>query len=821
MRGLKVFFVILIGFIVVGTLMSYGWLKSSLPTTNGEITLEGIEGTVTVARDERGIPHIIGQNDVDIAFATGFVHAQDRLWQMEANRRIGNGRLSEVLGAPTVGIDRYFRTLGFTERATDAFNNLDAESKSILEAYANGVNAFLKNNKSALPPEFIILGVTPEPWQPVDTMVWQKMMWLDLSGNMRHELARAELFSKFTPEQVRSLYPPYPGTEEDAFPDLKEIYSELNIGDVTAALPPAKPEGYGSNNWVISGEHTKSGKPLLANDPHLGLTTPSIWYLARLHNTSTGKNTVGVTFPGSPSVVIGRNDKIAWGFTNVLPDSQDVFVEKLLENGQYLTPNGPADFTVRDEIIKVKDGEDVTLTVRETRHGPVISDIATRANDFFGDKYALALQWTALGEKDTGVTGLLKLGRAQNFEEFKAAGKYYFGPEQNMVYADTDGNIGYYAPALVPVRSDTNKINGRLPSPGWLAEYDWQGLIPYDELPMRENPESGIIATANERIVDDSYPHFINRDWALPYRGNRIRAELKAKAPHDLDSFKAIQGDYVSDMARDVKPWFLHFLDQDNDIVKALSTWDGSMDINLAEPYIFHAWMNHYQALLLKDEFGDMYDGFRRIRPRLIKSSLYWSIDTPNADTAYYALPATDKGAALAWCDNTDTADTVETCDTLARQAFADTINDLSGKHGADWQNWRWGDVHILNQSHRPFSQVPGLNSIFEIKTPVNGSSNTINVAGNSTNPGSLYSSGHGPSYRGLFDMSDLDKSLYIQPTGQSGNPFSDNYDDLFPLWAKTEFITIRTNKTIPDNAENILTLNPTKSGGNNDTQHK
>ncbi len=813
MRGLKVFLLFLLGFIIVGALIGYGWLRSSLPQLNGEITLDGIKSPVTVARDGNGIPHIIGESDIDIAFATGFVHAQDRLWQMEANRRIGHGRLAEILGEPVLGFDRYFRTLGFTGRAQSAFDNLNAESKSILEAYATGVNAFINTNKSALPPEFIILGVTPEPWTPVDTMVWQKMMWLDLSGNMRHELARAELFTKFTPDQVRSLYPPYNGDEEAPFPDLKEIYSGLNIKEVATALPPEKPEGYGSNNWVISGAHTKSGKPLLANDPHLGLTTPSIWYLARLYNSSTGKNTVGVTFPGSPSIVLGRNDKIAWGFTNVLPDSQDVFVEKLLDNDQYLTPNGPADFKVRTEVIKVNGGDNITLKVRETRHGPVISDIAPRANKLFGDKYVLAMQWTALGDQDSGVTGLLKLGSAQNFEEFRAAGKFYFGPEQNMVYADTGGNIGYYAPALVPVRNPDNEINGRLPSPGWLAKYDWQGFIPYDELPTRNNPESGIIATANEKIVDNDYPHFINRDWALPYRGNRIRAELTAKAPHDVDSFKALQGDYVSDMARDLKPWMLAFLDQDDEIAKALANWDGAMDIALAEPLIFHTWTNHYQSLLLADEFGDMYESFRRIKPRLLKSSLYWSLTDPVEDTAYYALDPINKNLALSWCDDVTSGDTIETCSELAKKAFENAIADLRANHGADWKQWKWGDVHILTQSHRPFSQVPGLNTVFEIKAPVNGSNNTINVAGNSTNLDDLHASGHGPSYRGIFDLSNLENSVYVQPTGQSGNPFSPYYRDMFPYWLDTKFIKIKTDKIIPENVENTLILNPANTG--------
>ncbi len=446
------------------------------------------------------MPHIAAASDNDLYFGMGFVHAQDRLWQMEMNRRIGHGRVAEVLGEAGLGFDKYFRTLGFTEAAESALKHVDDETRTALEAYAAGVNAYIDSHKGAWPPEFVLTGTTPTRWEPVDTLVWQKMMWLDLSGNMRSELARARLLTKLSPAHVQSLYPSYPGEIETPLPDLAAIYGETNIESAIALVGEEMPEGYGSNNWVVSGDHTQSGKPLLANDPHLGLTTPSIWYLVRLNNTTTGANLVGVSFPGTPSIILGRNDRIAWGFTNTYPDIQDLYVEKVLEDGKsYLTPDGPADFVTREEIIKVKDADDVVLTVKETRHGPVVSDVVGTSGEFVREGYVLALRWTALNETDFAVAGLRGLASATDFESFKTAGRHYFGPEQNMIYADVDGNIGYYAPALVPVRKPGNEIMGRLPSPGWDAKYDWEGYVSYDDLPTRYNPDGGIMRPRTRR----------------------------------------------------------------------------------------------------------------------------------------------------------------------------------------------------------------------------------------------------------------------------------------------------------------------------------
>ncbi|WP_262690454.1 penicillin acylase family protein [Kordiimonas aestuarii] len=812
MRALKFWSLVVGSLIILIGLLGTAWLRSSLPQMDGILELEGPSAPITIARHAHGIPHIGAAQDNDLYFGMGYVHAQDRLWQMEMNRRIGHGRVAEVLGEAGLGFDRYFRTLGFTEAAESALAGLDSETRASLEAYAAGVNAYIDTHKGAWPPEFILTGTTPTHWSPVDTLVWQKMMWLDLSGNMRSELARARLLAKLSPAHVHSIYPSYPGEVETPLPELGALYGETDIESAIALVGEEKPEGYGSNNWVVDGSHTKSGKPLLANDPHLGLTTPSIWYLVRLNNTTTGENLVGVSFPGTPSIILGRNDKIAWGFTNTAPDIQDLYLEKVLNDGkQYLTPDGPADFVIRTEVIKVKDGEDVMLEVKETRHGPVVSNVLGDNTDFVRDGYVLALRWTALNSEDTAPTGLAKLGKAQDFESFKAAGQHYFGPEQNMIYADTEGNIGYYAPALVPVRKPENEIMGRVPSPGWLAKYDWDGYVPYDELPTRYNPESGVIATANEKIVDGDYPHYITRDWALPYRGNRIRAELESVPHHDRSTFKALHHDVTSDMARDIITVLKPHLKGLNPAADAMLRWDGTMDARRTEPLIFHEFMRTYQRLMMADELGDLADDFKSIRPRLVRDSLYYDLPEaarPDLTADYYHLSPIPEDEAGLWCDDV-TTNGKETCGELVKTAFDETMKTLATRNTGDWETWQWGHEHTLTQSHRPMSEVAPLARFFEIKTPIAGSRNTINVAGVSENPGSLNASTFGPSYRGIFDLSDLDASLYVLPTGQSGNPLSDKYDDLFPLWRSGNYITIPANAPVTKGARHTLVINP------------
>lgn len=386
--------------LLIGTAL---YFRSALPLVDGTVHVIGLSNETRITRDKDGVPHIEAKSLRDATFALGYAHAQDRLWQMEMNRRIGAGRLAEVLGPSAIGKDKFLRTVGFYHAAASTFERLNSETKDLLKSYSSGVNAFLNTHKGALPPEFIILGHEPEKWSVADSLVWMKMMSWDLSKNMWNELERMRLLQTLTPKQVAEFLPPYPGEDPQPLPDYTNIYkmSALDIPKLLAALPEPLPEGAGSNNWVINGERTKSGAPLLANDPHLGLSAPSLWYFAHLKTPSI--NVIGATLPGVPGIILGRNDQIAWGFTNTGPDVQDLFIEKINPDdaGQYLTPDGWANFETREEIIYVKDGDPVTITVRKTRHGPVISDVlGSNTTHGLNERYVLALAWTSLLEED-------------------------------------------------------------------------------------------------------------------------------------------------------------------------------------------------------------------------------------------------------------------------------------------------------------------------------------------------------------------------------------------------------------------------------------
>jgi len=785
-------FASLIALLALAMIFEYGVWRNSLPQTSGVVQLSGPRGPIDIHRDENGVPHISADSPHDLNFGLGFVHAQDRLFQMELNRRLGHGRLAELVGEAGLPIDRMMRTFGFGHRAQQAFEALPEDKQENLQAYANGVNAFLAQHRGSWPPEFIVIGAEPGPWSPVDTMVWFKIMWLDLSGNARYELNRAQLLTKLSSDQVKSIYPDYPGENHGPLPNLSEIYAATNLDQLAAILPP-KPLGYGSNNWVVDGNNTQSGKPLLANDPHLGLSTPSIWYLTHLHNRKTGKNMVGVGFPGAPGIVLGRNDRIAWGFTNTASDVQDLFIEKLVGEDQYLTPEGPADFITREEVINIRGKEPLVLNVRETRHGPVMSDVYRSLQTKLEPGYVVSLQWTALQDTDPALVAMDGLMSAQNFEEFQAAGRNYFGPEQNMIYADVDGNIGYYAPALVPVRHPDNKIKGRVPSPGWDTLYDWQGYIPYADLPTRYNPAGGVIATANEKIVDDDYPYYLTRDWSQPYRGNRIRAELAKSTAHDIASFSALHMNQQSDYMRELLPAVLAVLPDDHAAQDILKGWDGMMSSDSAAAIVMARFNHLYQAMLIEDELGDLKSAVRRQLPRLVSSSLRYSLPSdPSADQPT-AMPLLGRDTTLSWCDNT-TTDSSETCADIALAAMDKALGELRREQGDNPEDWSWGAAHVLHQEHRPMSNIPGLRDIFALSAATGGGRFTVNVAGDSLAPNGRHRSSFGPSYRGIFDLADLDNSVYVQPTGQSGHPLSAHHSDLFPKWLHGDYIKIPTS---------------------------
>ncbi|TAN51313.1 MAG: penicillin acylase family protein, partial [Betaproteobacteria bacterium] len=505
MRLVLKLFLGLLATLAVAVGAGYLYLRQSLPRTEGEIRIAGISAAVEIQRDRYGIPHIFAQRDEDAIFALGYVHAQDRLWQMEMNRRIGAGRLAEILGPSALETDRFLRTLGVRRAAEANLRGIDAQARSLLEAYAAGVNAFLAGNP-VLPPEFWLTGARPEPWTPADSATWTKMVAWDLGGNWRNELLRMRLSKTLPLARIHEFVAPYPGEAPPEIADLKTLYGSLDRGGVQLAedadrllalAPGEPPEGVGSNNWVVSGAHSTSGKPLLANDPHLGLTAPPVWYLA--HLSVAGRNVIGATFPGVPAIVLGRNDRIAWGFTNTGPDVQDLYLEKLDAAGNYLTPDGPRAFTVIEESIRVKGAPDEPLQIRVSRHGPVISDVSRAAADQAPRGYVIAFAWTALLEDDRTLQAAHKIARAGNWQDFLSAARDYQVPQQNMVYADVEGNIGFVAPGRIPVRKPENDLKGLAPAPGWDARYDWAGWIAFEQLPQQYNPASGRLWSANEK----------------------------------------------------------------------------------------------------------------------------------------------------------------------------------------------------------------------------------------------------------------------------------------------------------------------------------
>ncbi|GAB4212267.1 MAG: penicillin acylase family protein [Roseiflexaceae bacterium] len=768
----------------------YLWLRGSLPQTNGAIKLAGLSGPVEVLRDASGIPHIRGASEEDALMGLGYVHAQDRLWQMEFQRRIGNGRLSEVLGTTTRQTDIFLRTLGPHRAAARAWSTARPEERRAIEAYVRGINAFISTHHGReLPVEFTILGFEPEPWRPEDVIVWIKMMSWNLGGNWSDELLRAKLIAKIGPDKAAELLPAaaaddpliLPPDSASAGPGPQPVAAPAPpVGERTSAgllaVDQAIREGLGlgghligSNNWVIGGARSASGKPILANDPHLGAQIPSIWYLAHLSGGAI--DAIGATLPGLPGIVIGHNGRIAWGVTNTGPDVQDLFIERI--NGDTVEYQGRQEpLTVLTETLKVKGEPDTALRVRVTRHGPLISD-AIKDSD-----QALAFRWTALDDQDHTLAAFLAINRARNWQEFTAALSSYHAPMQNFVYADVDGNIGYYAPGALPIRA---KGDGRVPVPGWTGEYDWSGYVPFEQLPHSYNPEQGFIVSANNRVAPDSYPYLIGSSFAAPYRALRITELVKAKPLNTLDDVAAMQADVRSAHAALLLPLLLQATPADARSTRALELlrgWDGTMRGDSAAAAVYQAWYAHLPQHVFRDELGD----------ELAESY--------EGDPVAIVLPTMLRDNA-AWCDDTRTAGR-DNCATTMGLALRDGLAEMAKLQGSDDPSaWRWDKVHIAMFPHNPFDNVPQLQPIFSRSIPNDGDRFTVDVAP----PRADYRQRHVASYRGIIDLSDLDRSRFMHTVGQSGNPLSPHYSDLLERWQRVEYLPMTFSRAAVDAA--------------------
>jgi len=761
---------------------------------SGKHNIKSLGDSVTITFDESDIPHIKAKNQSDALFALGYLHATERSWQMEINRRLASGRLSEILGPETVAIDRFMRTVGFKRAAEKQFDHYPIAAKRLLQAYADGVNAGNAQLGWALPVEYFLTRSKPGYWSPSDSVAWMLMMAFDLGGNWDKEIQRLELSQYLSTKQVWEVLPPFVAGDPVSNMDFAKMYRDLGVFNSTPGkqesqqnnLPsnnlsandiPGGKEGIGSNNWALSGKLTTTGKPLLANDPHLGLSTPAVWYFA--HIDAPGLNVLGGTLPGIPAVVLGRTDNYAWSFTNTNPDVQDLYLEQLIPEkpGMYRGPDGLLPFKIHQEIINVKGVSPVRFLVKETRHGPVISDSYHRLKRAINtDRYAVAFRWTALDEENQSVAGLLEMNRSKDLDSFKQALKKNYAPMQNVVMADTDGNISYQAAGVAPKRVLHQGLYGVAPALGWEKQYDWTGYIPFDQLPSSNNPEQGWIATANQAIISSNNPNPLTADWDLPTRYDRIVQLIQAKEKHDLNYMKVMQGDTLSLGATPLLELFkasepIHPLA--SAAKEAAKSFDGNMKIDSPGALIFNAWADQLTRILF-DRLSYLFT--ENYGARNFRTPLTLQLANPNSP----------------WCDNPKT-EKVETCMEASNTAYEKALNELSERYGSNPAKWTWGEGHVAVSEHRPFSKVPILGRLFNLQTAFPGDSFTINVGRlellQENNP---FETKQAPSLRTIYDLSDLEKSLFIYQSGQSGWVQSRLYRNMLPLWAKNEYLPLQ-----------------------------
>jgi len=792
--------------LVICLVSTIAYLYAAQTSPSGKRVIKGLGDSVVITFDEADIPHIKANSPTDAVFALGYLHATERSWQLEINRRLASGRLSEILGNDTVSIDRFIRTLGVKRAAERQFDRYPVAAKRLLQAYADGVNAGNAHLGWALPVEYFLTGSKPGHWSPTDSVAWMLMMAYDLGGNWQKELQRLELSQFLSTKQVWEITPPYDAGEPVSNMDFAKIYQDLKVFNPNAGpaegksnkLPsteltsiplPGGKEGIGSNNWALSGKLTASGKPLLANDPHLGLSAPAIWYFAHLN--APGLNVIGATLPGIPAVVLGRTDKLAWSFTNTGPDVQDLYIEQIdpQNPGMYRGPDGYLPFKVHQEIIDIKGAPSLNFLVKETRHGPVISDSYARAKRTIDtSRFALALRWTALDLENQSVVGLLDMNRAKDLDTFKEALQKNYAPMQNVVMADLEGNIAYQAAGVAPKRVLHQGLYGVAPALGWDKQFDWNGYVPFNQLPSSNNPEQGWIATANQKIIAVNDPNPLTADWEMPTRYDRIVELIKSKNSHDADYMKTMQADTLSLGATPLLPLFKATQSNHKLASQALEiskTFAGDMKVDSAGALIFNAWADQLTRNLFS-RLGYLFT--ENYGSRNFRNSLILALQNPDSP----------------WCDNPKTT-VVESCSDASNNAFNQALDYLSSQYGNDPKSWAWGKAHIAISEHRPLSKVPLVGEYFNIKTPFPGDGFSINVGRpellKSSNP---YETIQAPSLRTIYDFSDLEKSLFIYQTGQSGWVQSKLYRNMNPLWAKNEYLPLQMK---PEDSKRQLEL--------------
>jgi penicillin amidase len=761
--------------LIIGLLYVRQLSRKGLLDYNAEVKLEGMLGQVTVYRDAYAVPHIFADNEEDLYRATGYVMAQDRLWQMDLFRRATTGRLSEIFGPDLVETDLLMRALRIPEKSQMVLSHQNQDILEILEAFADGVNQFIKLHQDNLPLEFSLLGYKPEDWEPEHTVNLISYMAWDLTFPWRSEILLFKIAQKIGADNPKLIelvpdlslqttlgYPKF-RLEKDKFElssnllESSRKLEQLGLGIFS-----------GSNSWAVSGKKSVTGKPLFANDMHLGLFVPGIWY--QMHQVIEGElDVTGVCLAGAPSVVAGHNLRIAWGMTNAMVDDMDFYLETIHpENPNLYMFNGEwREMDVRTERILIKGGEIVEKTLRFTHRGPIISAFKGISD------HALSMRWIG-NELSDEVYSVYWLNRAGNWEEFKQAAKYFFSVSQNINYADVDGNIGLYYCAGVPIR----KGKGFFVFPGETDEHDWKGFVPFEELPHVYNPESGYVSSANNRAVDETYPYYISLWYMPPHRIERIREMLESKEKLSIDDFKSMHADQHSTLVDDILGDILKELKDmesmslsEKEALGMLMSWQGELTKDSAATTIFEKMIYHLTKNLIQDELGDALLG-----EFLGSQALYLNLVVKMFRDKYSI-----------WCDDVETPEIDEDFSQIVQKSFKDTVLDLVTNRGEDPEDWEWGKIHKLHLDH-PIGSVKILDRVFRLNRgpfSVGGSGHTVcPFFYNFRN----FVSTSGASHRHIYSLADWDESWTVIPTGVSGVPASPHYCDQTLLYLENRY---------------------------------
>ncbi|WP_371223760.1 penicillin acylase family protein [Roseovarius sp. 2305UL8-3] len=796
------------GLILLGglaVLVAYFLLSRSLPDYSKTLRVAGISAPVEIIRNNSNVPHIFGQADPDVFFGLGYAHAQDRLWQMTVLRRTVQGRLSEVFGPRTIEIDKVLRRFDLYGLARQSVEVQDGRTMAALEAYSAGVNARLAEiNAEALgrgAPEMFIFENPIAPWQPADSIAIIKLLAIQLSGHLSHEVLTARTALEVPdPDRLADILPDAPGSGIAALPEYASLFdAPIGRRQVVRAEPSGDPlspfrmhELAGASNaWAAAPKRSASGGTLLANDPHLGLTAPTVWYLARLELSTGG--VIGGTIPGVPAVMTGRSANLGWGITSAYLDDQDVFIEELnpANPEEYRTPDGFKAFETRKSIIEIKDSDPITLTLRWTDNGPLLPGSHYDLGKVTPQGHVAAVNWTALTGRDTTMSAAVAIMYSATVDEALEAGQFYIAPAQNLTVVDQD-KIAMKTIGAMPRRDARHQSEGRMPSPGWRSENRWQGIIPFSANPEFVAPIGGLLGNTNNKTVNRPFPLHVSHWWGDTQRVNRWRRLMQSRQVHTRDSFIEAQLDTVSFSARSLLPligaelWFTGEAAAEGTperlrqrALALLSEWNGEMNEHLPEPLIYAAWVRALQDRLIRDDLGPLADEFTHVNPLFIER-VYRDLD-----------------GASAWCDVRQSSP-VETCVDVARLALDDALIWVEEHYGTALESLRWGDAHQATHDHPVLGEVPLLRYFVNIRQSTSGGDNTLQRGrtrgGDGPDP---FQNVHGAGYRGVYDFADPDSSVFITSTGQSGHFLSRHYDDLAQLWRRGEYIPMSLDRDL------------------------